>query len=161
MDSTLAVRPAAAADRERVVRLLGDSWGGTTVVVHGRAYDAAELPALVAERAGALAGLLTYEITDAGLEIVTLDAVHRRGGVGGALLDAAVAVARGVGASRVWLVTTNDNLDALRFYQRRGLRIVAVAPGAVDAARVRKPSIPLVGEYGIPLHDELTLELPI
>ncbi|WP_215909533.1 hypothetical protein [Streptacidiphilus fuscans] len=58
-----------------------------------------------------------------------------------------------------WLVTTNDNLDALRFYQRRGLRIVGVAPGAVDAARRFKPSIPVTGEYGIPLRDELTLEL--
>jgi hypothetical protein len=58
-------------------------------------------------------------------------------------------------------VTTNDNLDALRLYQRRGLRITGVSPGAVDRARAVKPAIPLVGAYGIELHDELTLELPV
>jgi hypothetical protein len=59
----------------------------------------------------------------------------------------------------VWLVTTNDNLDALRFYQRRGLRLVAVHAGAVDEARRLKPEIARVGEYGIPIRDEIELEL--
>ena len=62
---------------------------------------------------------------------------------------------------RLWLVTTNDNLDALRFYQRRGLRIVAVSPGAVDRSRALKPEIPRLGAYGIPLRDEIVLELPL
>lgn len=155
------VRPLAPSDRERVVRLLVDSWGSTTVVGHGRTYRADALPGLVAERDGELVGLLTYRIDDAGLEIVTIDAVTRRTGVGSALLAAATDVAREAGAHRVWLVTTNDNLDALRFYQRRGLRIVGVSPGAVDAARAPKPGIPLLGAYHIPLHDELTLELTL
>ncbi|MGH3646211.1 MAG: GNAT family N-acetyltransferase [Micromonosporaceae bacterium] len=87
------------------------------------------------------------------------DAVVRHSGVGSALLAAAVGLAREAGLTRIWLVTTNDNLDALRFCQRRGLRLIAVAPGAVDAARALKPEIPLTGAYGIPLRDELTLEL--
>lgn len=154
------VRAAGAGDREGIAELLGASWGGAVQVVHGTVYDALELPALVAERGdGRLVGLLTYALSAEGLEVVTLDAVPPRGGVGSALLDAGVAVARQVGAERLWLVTTNDNLDALRFYQRRGLRIVGVAPGAVDAARLVKPSIPVTGEYGIPVRDELTLEL--
>lgn len=165
----LQVRAATAADRDTITKLLTSSWGGTTVVAHGRAYDASELPALVAERDGDLVGLLTYSLSvsapsaysasGSGLEVVTLDATVRHGGIGSALLDAAVAAARDAGVSRLWLVTTNDNLDALRFYQRRGLRIVGVAPGAVDKARAVKPAIPTTGEYGIPLHDELTLEL--
>jgi GNAT superfamily N-acetyltransferase len=155
------VRAAVGADRDGIAGLLGASWGGAMQVVHGVVYDALELPALVAvaERDGRLVGLLTYQLSSEGLEVVTLDAVAPRGGIGSALLDAGVAVAREAGASRLWLVTTNDNLDALRFYQRRSLRIVGVAPGAVDAARLVKPSIPEVGEYRIPLHDELTLEL--
>jgi hypothetical protein len=60
----------------------------------------------------------------------------------------------------VWLVTTNDNLVALRFYQRRGFRLSALRPGAVDEARRRlKPAIPDAGAFGIPLRDELELEL--
>ena len=75
--------------------------------------------------------------------------------------SAARAVAADAGCTRLWLITTNDNLDALRFYQRRGLRIRAVHPGAVQRARRRKPQIPEVGEFGIALHDELELELPL
>jgi N-acetylglutamate synthase-like GNAT family acetyltransferase len=158
--SVLSVREASADDRETVVGLLAGSWGETTLLAHGVAYDAALLPALLAERDGKVAGLLTYTVDEGeGLEIVTLDAVERRSGAGTALLASAVDVARAVGTRRIWLVTTNDNLDALRFYQRRGLRIVGVAPGAVDESRTRKPSIPLVGEHGIEIHDELTLEL--
>lgn len=152
-------RAATPEDREPVARLLASSWGATTVVVHGTAYDAADLPAVVAERDGRLAGVLTYHCDDSGLELVTINATVPRSGVGTALLDAAVDIARRSGLERVWLVTANDNLDALRFYQRRGLRITAVSPGAVDRARAVKPAIPLVGQHGIELHDELTLEL--
>ncbi|GGM01055.1 N-acetyltransferase [Streptomyces fumigatiscleroticus] len=155
----LRVRAATGADRAAITRMLVGSWGGTTIVGHGTVYDAAQLPGLVAERGGDVIGLLTYAVTGAGLEVVTLDAMVRRAGVGSALLAAAAETARAAGARRLWLVTTNDNLDALRFYQRRGLRLVGVSPGAVDTARTFKPSIPVTGEYGIPLHDELTLEL--
>jgi RimJ/RimL family protein N-acetyltransferase len=88
-----------------------------------------------------------------------LDALERHAGVATRLLAAAVDLARAQRLRRLWLVTTNDNLDALRFYQRRGMRLVAVHRGAVDAARRLKPSIPLVGDHGIPLHDELELEI--
>jgi ribosomal protein S18 acetylase RimI-like enzyme len=82
-------------------------------------------------------------------------------GTGTALLQAAVRAATAAGCARVWLITTNDNLTALRFYQRRGFRLVAVHAGAVEAARGQKPSIPTSGEHGISLRDELQLELPL
>ncbi|MEU8975277.1 GNAT family N-acetyltransferase [Streptomyces monashensis] len=128
-------------------------------MVHATVHDALVLPALLAEQDNRIVGLLAYAISDDGLEVISLDAVMRRGGVGSALPTAAPEVAKQDGARRMRLVATNDNLDALRFYQRRGLRIVGVAPGAMDSARAMKPSIPLTGEYGIPLHDELTSEL--
>jgi ribosomal protein S18 acetylase RimI-like enzyme len=133
------------------------AWGGT-VVVHGVVYEVAELPCLIAERDGEQAGVLSYHVSGGGLEIVTLEALARRGGVGTALVATACELAASLGLGRVWLVTTNDNLDALRFYQRRGFRLVGLAPGAVAKARSVKRSIPLVGEYGIPIRDELTLE---
>ena len=79
-------------------------------------------------------------------------------GWGTALVDAATAVARAAGCRRVWLITTNDNIDALRFYQRRGFTLVAVHAGAIDAARRVKPAIPRVGGHGIPIRDEIELE---
>ena len=156
----IAVRAANADDRATIIRLLTQAWASTNMVVHGEVYDASRLPALLAEREGQVVGLLIYTISEpTGLEVVSLEATERYSGAGTALLTAAVDVARKAGIERIWLVTTNDNLDALRFYQRRGLRIVGVAPGAVDASREIKPSIPRVGDYGIELHDEITLEL--
>lgn len=91
--------------------------------------------------------------------MVTLHATVPRSGVGRALLRRATEEARCVGAGRQWLMTTNDNLDALAFYQRQGLRLCAVHPGAVDADRRPKPDIPLVNPVnGIEIHDLVELE---
>jgi N-acetylglutamate synthase-like GNAT family acetyltransferase len=103
--------------------------------------------------------VLTYVIEDNALEVVTIDSTVQQSGAGSALLAATVQTARAAGVTRLWLVTTNGNLDALRFYQRRGLRLVGLAPDAVAASRVLKPSIPEIGAYGIPIRDELTLEI--
>ncbi len=155
------VRPAVDGDTERVTDALINSWGSTTVVAHDTTYDLASLPTLVAEHVGELVGVLTYHVDGDALEIVSIDAIDRHRGIGSALLAAAAEEARGHGCRRLWLVTSNDNLDAVRFYQRRGMRITAVAPGAVDRARDAKPTIPEVGEYNIPIHDELTLTLTL
>lgn len=160
--SGITVRTAGADDRATITRQLTAAWSSTDVVAHGVVYDASRLPTLLAERDGRVVGSLVYTIngqTGMEMEIVSLEAAERYAGAGTALLTAAAEIARKAGVGRIWLVTTNDNLDALRFYQRRGLRIVGVSPGAVDASRDLKPSIPLVGGYGIELHDEITLEL--
>jgi GNAT superfamily N-acetyltransferase len=128
-------------------------------VAHGTTYALTNLPAFVAERDGDLAGVVTYHVVGGELEVVSIDAVRQHLGVGTELLTAVTDEARRRGCHRLWLVTTNDNLDALRFYQRRGLRLVHVEPDALSRSRQLKPEIPEVGAYGIPLRDELTLEL--
>ena len=155
----MKVRAATDADSAAISQLLTAAWGGHIAVAHGVAYDATTLPALIAEEDDRIVGLLTYNLENDELEVVTIDAPVPHVGVGSALLAAATEVARKAKARRLWLITTNDNVDALRFYQRRALRIVAVTPGAVDHSRTLKPTIPTVGAYNIPLHDEITLEL--
>ena len=157
----ITLRPATAADRGQIEALLVSSWGSTTVVSRGMAHDAAALPAFVATREGELVGLATYRTDGDACELVSLDTTVRHGGVGSALLAHVAQQARAHGGGRLWLITSNDNLDALRFYQRRGLRLVAVHRGAIDRARLLKASIPLTGTYGIPIHDELELELAL
>jgi ribosomal protein S18 acetylase RimI-like enzyme len=157
--SGLRVRPAGPADAEAIAAIHAASWGGSVAVGHGVAYDLTALPTLVAVAADVIVGVLTYHVDDDALEVVSIDANPPGRGVGSLLLDAAAESARARGLRRLWLVTTNDNLDALRFYQRRGLRLVGLAPGAVEASRRIKPTIPEIGAYGIPLRDELTLEL--
>ncbi|MFJ1538550.1 GNAT family N-acetyltransferase [Micromonospora chalcea] len=156
--ASIRVRQARDEDRAALTALHEREWGGPIVVVHDTRYDLRDLPALVAvDETGAFAGALAYRVDADGLEVVSLAASVSGNGAGTALLAAAEEAARAAGADRIWLVTTNDNLGALRFYQRRGLRIVAVDAGAVDRARAVKPTIPLVGADGIPLHDELRL----
>lgn len=155
------VRPLAEADRTWANHLIAGRWGSTQMVTRGVLHDVTRLPGLVAWRAGERAGLLTYHLAGDSCEIVSLDSLVEGAGVGSALIAAAQEMARAAGCQRVWLVTTNDNLPALRFYQKRGFRLVAVYPGAVDKARRLKPEIPAVGLEGVPLRDELELELAL
>jgi GNAT superfamily N-acetyltransferase len=152
----LFVRAATSADD--VEGWLARSWGGTAMAVHGRLYEAAELPALVAIRDGRLVGLLTYAIEGDELEIVSCDADPPGRGTGGALVEAAVGVARRSSVRRLRCTTTNDNLAALGFWQARGFVLVALRPDAVAAARLLKPTIPQRGYRGLPIRDELDLE---
>ncbi|HLF79058.1 MAG TPA: GNAT family N-acetyltransferase [Dehalococcoidia bacterium] len=147
------------SDESWVVGLLRERWGSTKVVSRGVLHDASRLPGFVAVLDGLNAGLLTYRIDRDECEVVTLDAVVENVGVGTSLLDAVQRLVADNTCRRVWLITTNDNLHALRFYQRRGFRLAGVYPGAVDESRRLKPEIPLIGAEGIPIRDEIELEL--
>jgi GNAT superfamily N-acetyltransferase len=150
----IAVREAEPADAEWISSFLRARWNATTQVAHGMIIDAAALPALVA---GDHRGLATYRWHGQDAELVTLNAVPAGTGTGSALIEALVARLRSEACARLWVTTTNDNLSALRFYLRRGFRLIEVRPGAVDEARKLKPSISAVGQHGIPVHDEIEL----
>jgi ribosomal protein S18 acetylase RimI-like enzyme len=122
-------------------------------------FQADTLPALVAETRGHMVGLLTHQPASDEWEVITLSAAGEGRGTGAALLAHAADLARAAGAERIFLTTSNDNLNALGFYQKRGWRLVAIHRGAMDRARVAKPGIPAVGMNGIPMHDEIELEL--
>jgi N-acetylglutamate synthase-like GNAT family acetyltransferase len=92
---------------------------------------------------------------------VTINALNRHAGIGTMLIEAIRAEAKRRHCSEVVLTTTNDNVDALRFYQRRGFRVATYRRGAVDRSRQVKPEIPRSGQYGIPLHDEIDLSSPV
>lgn len=153
------VRPITDADTQTVRRLLSETWGSPKVAGHGVLYDASTLPGLIASLAGRPVGLLTYHVDGDSWEIVTISASVRERGVGTALIRAVEETARRGGARRLWLITTNDNTIALRFYQRRGFDLVALHRDAVTQARAElKPEIPLEVD-GIPLRHELELQM--
>ena len=123
----------------------------------GELIDVLDRQGLVAEARGTLAGVLTYDPGPAECELVAIVAGVRGAGIGRALVG---GLRERVPDRPIWVVTTNDNLDALRFYQRLGFRLRALRPGAVDEARrTLKPEIAEIGEHGIPLRDELELVL--
>lgn len=150
--------PAGASDREWLRKLWRDEWGGEVMVTKGRVHHVDDAHALVAWRGGERAGAAAFRVDADGCELLSLNAIVPGRGVGSALLRHVEQAARAAGAKRVWLITSNDNLNALRFYQRQGYRLVAVYPGAIDEARKLKPAIPLVGDDGIPVRDEIELE---
>ena len=150
--------PAAPEDRAWLRRLWTEEWGGEIMVSGGRTYHLDDLHALVAWDESGRVGAATYHLEGDICEVMSLNAVGQGKGLGTRLLAAVEAAARQAGCRKVRLITTNDNLDALRFYQRRDYRLVAVHAGAVDTARKLKPSIPLIGCHGIPIRDELALE---
>ena len=154
------VRPTTAADRAWIRKSIRARWGAEFVVAHGVVYYPHRLRGFVAETSRASRiGLATYGIESAACELVTLDSLQPGQGVGSALLQTVADVAAERGCRRLWCITTNDNLPAIRFYQRRGWRMVAVHPDAIACARARKPSIPRRGIDDIPIRDEIELEL--
>ena len=159
-DLRFTVRPIDHLDHAWVLDMVRH-WGGTDYVVsRARVVFPAELPGFCAVGAGDVPlGLATYELSDGQCQLVILHALTQFYGIGTALVAAVQEVAQGTGCRRLWLITTNDNVDALRFYQRRGFELVAVHRDFREVARRLKPSIPLIGEYGIPIRDEIELEM--
>ena len=134
------------------------------VARRGELVDVLAHPVVVAWQEGAVVAVLSYDIARTDCEILTLHTARQWSGLGSRLIADAAELAAAAGCRRLWLVTTNDNVDALRFYQRRGFRLADLRCGAVDdARRGLKPTIAQRGAYGIPIRDEIELiaELPL
>jgi GNAT superfamily N-acetyltransferase len=154
------VRPLAADDRAWAVQVETDSWSKPVVARLGELVDPTQLPGFIAFLDGQRAGLASYAVRGEECELVTIRSLREGRGVGRALLDAVRDAAAAAGCTRLWLITTNDNLRALELCQRWGMEIVAFHRHAVtEARRHLKPSIPERGAHGIPIAHELELEL--
>lgn len=160
MRNDINPRPLDDSDRIWLPGFIAQHWGASYILAHDERIDPTGLPGFVVEQNGDIAGLVTYRIQYSACELVTIDSLQPKQGIGSALLDAVVEAARTAGCKRLWLVTSNDNLNALRFYQKRGLRLVGLRPGAIERYRALK-NIPQLGESGIPIRDELELEMEL
>ncbi|MBD3166673.1 GNAT family N-acetyltransferase [bacterium] len=157
----ISIRPLREEDRAWANDYIREEWGGTEIVTRGRVHKAETLPGFVAEESGRRTGLITYNIYGKECEIITMNAGEPGKGIGTALLEQVKQKAVEAKCRGIWLITTNDNLDAMRFYQLKGFLFVAVHRDAIKAARRLKPSIPEQGFYGIPIRDEIELVLPL
>ena len=152
----IPVRAATAADAGWIGAILDKKWGGPIIWADGRAFDCRAPPALVAEPRG----LRHLRGCRRRAELMLLEAIGRCRGIGTALVAALSALLAGQGVRELWLTTTNDNLDALRFYQRRGFRLAEVRVGAME--EYRRQTVCSGGrQFGIPIRDELRLVRPI
>ncbi len=158
MVANILVLPLEKADRSWAIDLWQRNWNGDIVVSRGKIHHLKKLNGFVAKVDDERVGLVTYEIANNQYEIVSLDSMMEGVGIGSILIDQCIQDAKKHHCKRVWLVTTNDNTEALRFYQRRGFVINAVYKDAIQESRKLKPKIPHVGNNGIPIRDEIELE---
>jgi len=118
-----------------------------------------ELPCYIAVSDEQILGYCYYRISGSECEIMAIESVTPGKGIGSALINAVVAKAKSEKCGRIFVNTSNDNTNALRFYQRRGFAICAVRWNEFDYLRTIKPTIPLIGDDGIPLLHEIELEM--
>lgn len=155
------IRPLTSDDSEWVTNFAREHWGSEKIVIQGEIFFITCLPGFIIEMDGKAAGMVTYKITQGNCEIITFDSLHPGLGIGTSLIIAVTKEALRSGCRRLFLSTTNDNIDALLFYQKRGFVLTALRPGAVIASRKLKPEIPEFGNYGLPIRDEIELEMDL
>ncbi|KAL3947053.1 GNAT family N-acetyltransferase [Lactobacillus hilgardii] len=143
--------------RQSAIQLFQNLWGTTNMVVSTGQYDIKDLKGFIAMENDQIIGLLSYELKADYLEIISIDSLRTGIGIGSQLLNMVEELAYEKRLNKLGVITTNDNLNALGFYQKRGFRLTEVIPDAVRLARKIKPEIPLKADNGIPIVDELKL----
>ena len=154
------IKPAAKADFEWIKELYRQYWSGDICVSRGKVQKVDDFTGgFVAETGGQNTGFVTYTITGPEMEITGMVSLKEKSGIGSALVKEVIELAKKQKIKKVCLVTTNDNLNGIGFWQKRGFKLVKVYPCSMEYVRKIKPAVPLIGENGIPLRDELELEM--
>ncbi len=155
----IKIRKIKQRDRNWIEEIFKTNWGSDFVIAKGEVIHCCGLDGFIAEVAGKKEGLITYRVKNEHLEIVSLNSLVKEKGIGTALINRIIGFAKKNEVKRIWLITTNDNVNAIKFYQKRGFKIIGVYPGAVNISRRLKPSIPEIGDHGIPISDEIEFEM--
>ncbi|MFJ7662348.1 GNAT family N-acetyltransferase [Lysinibacillus sp. NPDC097162] len=155
----MSVINISQVNKKDVIEFFQTHWGTTEMVISSGIYDCSKLEgfAFINENKK-IAGLVTYVIREDECEIISLDSTEEGKGIGTLLVQAVEEYAWQHRCTVVLLITTNDNLHALKFYQKRGYYLVEILQNAVERARAVKPEIPLIGNDGIPIRDEIRLQ---
>ena len=148
-------------NRNRVDAFIKQHWHTTTMIIRGKEIDMTKTEGFFFSEGKEMIGLITYIFYDNILEITSLDSLHENQGIGSKLVEAVIHEAKERKLQKIVLITTNDNINAIKFYQKRGFDMVRLFHNALDVSRKLKPEIPLIGENSIPLRHEIEFELYI
>jgi N-acetylglutamate synthase-like GNAT family acetyltransferase len=169
----VTIRETNNNDMKWIRSIFMDYWGAPAVVSNGKLHNYDELRGLVAIKAPlnngsdsreadeGRCGLLTYLIEHEACEIVTLNSFREKSGIGTILIKSVIKKVLAARCRRLWLVTTNDNKHAIEFYQKRGFALIQIRKNIMTKYRKLKPEIPIFGENGILITDELVFEMPL
>ena len=159
MNKKMKIQAVSEKYQEWIRSILCERWGSPVMISRGNIHNADQLPGFIALDQEKSLGLITYSMKNNECEIVTLDSLESGKGIGYKLIKSVVDFADSKNCKRVWLITTNDNTNALRFYQKIGFHLVSVHKGVIEKSRILKPEIPEIGFDDIPIRDEIELEI--
>lgn len=155
------IRTISSENRDQINDFINSHWFSTVMVVKGELVDMTILDGFVTYEGEKIIGLVTYKIRGSECEIISLDSLVEKQGIGTALVNKVIETARENKCTKIRLITTNDNINALRFYQKLGFDMAKLYHNALDISRKLKPSIPLLGEFDIPLKHEIEFEMDL
>lgn len=154
-------RKLHTSDRSWINEFIKENWGSGIIVVREKCYIPAELQGFCAEMQEEKIGLITYKFENDECEIVSLDSKLEKIGIGTKLISLVIEEAKKNNCTKIKLITTNDNIEAISFYKNRGFSLVQIYPNSMAANRLIKKEIPLIGNNGIPIKDEIEFELKL
>ena len=158
MEETFRIREIRQSDKPWILEYIKNYWGSNIIVSRRKRYSIEELYGFIAVHDNEYVGLVTLKVDNQACQIITMDAIIENIGIGTSLLEQVIEYAIEQECRKVWLITTNDNTPALRFYQTRGFRLKAVYCNEIEFSRKLKPEIPIYGIDSIPIRDEIELE---
>jgi len=156
-----SIREIESNDVKFIEQSLKENWGSVNIVTRGKIYDASKFPGFVAEDEETIYGFITYRQEGDEIEIISLNSFKERIGIGSSLVNAVKEMAEIKSRKKIWLITTNDNYPAVSFYQRRGFNVKKIHKNAIEKSRKLKPEIPTHGVGGVPIRDEIEMEILI
>lgn len=145
--------------RDNVNQILKKEWNCPPSVSRGKIIDTTNLPGFLFIEDEIVKGVVTYNIENEECEIVTLNSFEENKGIGTALINGVLEIAKKRDCKRLWLITTNDDINAIRFYQIKGFELKAAHINTMEISRKLKPGIPLIGMHNIPIKHELEFEI--
>lgn len=162
MNKQYNIQPIDPENREKVNRFIQKRWFSTDMLIRGEVVDLTKADGFVLfDASEIIIGLVTYIFRKEFCEITSLDVTAENRGIGTALIQQVAAAAKTAEYHKIRVITTNDNLHAFGFYQKRGFDLFSIHRNAVDHERAQKPDIPMIGNYGIPLKHEIEFEMDI
>lgn len=154
----MTIRPITSPDNSWVTQALTNLWGSTQMVSRGKLLELSGLEGFIAEEDNRKVGLATYLVDNDTCEITSINALTPGKGIGTALIEKVTEIAKEKRCKTLVVITTNDNPQAVQFYEKNGFTITIVRKNIMDEYRKLKPGIPLIGNDGIPLTDEIELQ---
>ncbi|MEA4963759.1 GNAT family N-acetyltransferase [Lutispora sp.] len=155
------IKAISSENRRQIDDFISSHWFSTDMVVKGELVDMTVLDGFAVYDNEAVIGLVTYRIRSNECEIMSLDSLRGKQGIGTALVNKVIEIAREKKCTKIKLVTTNDNINAIRFYQKRGFDMTNLYRNALNVSRELKPSIPLLGDFDIPIKHEIEFEMDL